>query len=164
MNIEYLYISFIVPNTTVAYPHSLMSPAGTIFAVIKYMKIAIPLWRGRVSPVFDEANRIIVVDISRGREKCRKEESILTHNPFERAQVLPKLDVNLLICGMISQKQQTALISVGIRIIPHICGPIESVIAAFLNGCLENGALLMPGCGRRKQSCFYSSRVVLNKD
>jgi predicted Fe-Mo cluster-binding NifX family protein len=124
------------------------------------MKVAIPLWQGRVSPVFDEASRILVVDISNGREKCRQEETLLAHNPFERAQVLPKLGVDLLICGMISQTQQTALDSAGVQIIPHICGPMEDVIAAFLDGRIEKGAMLMPGCGRRKRLRNNRNRVI----
>ena len=71
-------------------------------------------------------------------------------NPFERAKLLPKLGVDLLICGMISLTQQTALSSAGIRIIPHICGTTEEVIAAILDGRVENGALRMPGCGTPK--------------
>jgi predicted Fe-Mo cluster-binding NifX family protein len=123
------------------------------------MKVAIPLWQGRVSPVFDEASRILIVDISEGRENCRRQESLLTHNPFERAQMLPKLGVDLLICGMISHTQQTALNSTGVRVIPHICGPMEDVIAAFLDGRIENGAMLMPGCGRRKRLRRYRNRI-----
>ena len=115
------------------------------------MRVAIPLWQGRVSPVFDEANRILLVDISNKREKRRHEESLVVQNPFERAKLLPHLGVDLLICGMISQTQQTALASTGIRIIPHICGSMEDVIAAFLDGRIENGALRMPGCGRSKR-------------
>jgi predicted Fe-Mo cluster-binding NifX family protein len=115
------------------------------------MRIAIPLWQGRVSPVFDEASRILLVDVFEKQERNRQAESLMARNPFERAQTLPKLGVDLLICGMISQTQRTALVSAGIRIIPHICGPVEEVIAAFLDGRIENGALLMPGCGCRKR-------------
>ena len=115
------------------------------------MRVAIPLWQGRVSPVFDEARRILLVDVSEKQEQHRQEESLVVRNPFERAQLLPKLGVDLLICGMISQTQQTALVSAGIRIIPHICGSMEEVITAFLDGRIENGALLMPGCGGRKR-------------
>jgi len=115
------------------------------------MRVAIPLWQGRVSPVFDEACRILLVDVSENQEQHRQEESLIARNPFERAQLLPKLGVDLLICGMISQTQQTALASAGIRIIPHICGYMEEVIAALLDGRIENGALLMPGCGGRKR-------------
>jgi predicted Fe-Mo cluster-binding NifX family protein len=115
------------------------------------MRVAIPLWQGRVSPVFDEARRILLVDVSKDKEQHRQEESLIARNPFERAQLLPKLGVDLLICGMISQTQRTALASAGINVIPHICGCMEEVIAAFLDGRIENGALLMPGCGGRKR-------------
>jgi predicted Fe-Mo cluster-binding NifX family protein len=114
------------------------------------MRVAIPLWQGRVSPVFDEASRILLVDICEKREEHRQEESLMVRNPFKRAQLLPRLGVDLLICGMISQTQQTALASAGIRIIPHICGGMEEVIAAILDGRIESGALRMPGCGGRK--------------
>jgi predicted Fe-Mo cluster-binding NifX family protein len=114
------------------------------------MKVAIPLWQGRVSPVFDEANRILLIDIIERQEQHRQEESLTARNPFERAQMLPRLGVEFLICGMISQTQQTALESAGIKIIPHICGAIEEVIAAFLDGHIESGALLMPGCGCKR--------------
>jgi len=125
--------------------------SGTPFAISQNMKAAIPLWQGRVSPVFDEASRILLVDVVENQEQHRQEETLTARNPFERAQMLPKLGVDLLVCGMISQTQQTALVSAGIRVIPHICGPIEEVIAALLNGRIENGALLMPGCRGRKR-------------
>jgi predicted Fe-Mo cluster-binding NifX family protein len=124
------------------------------------MRVAIPLWQGRVSPVFDEANRILIVDICEGQEQRRQEESLTVKNPFERAQLLPKLGIDLLICGMISQTQQTALASAGIRIIPHICGRMEDVIAAYIDGRIENGDLLMPGCRRRERMCNRRTRLV----
>jgi predicted Fe-Mo cluster-binding NifX family protein len=126
------------------------------------MKVAIPLWQGRVSPVFDEASRILIVDISNGREKGRQEEFLHSHNPFERAHALPKLGVDLLICGMISQTQQTALDSAGIQTIPHICGCMEDVIAAFLDGRIDKGAMLMPGCGRRRRMRYHKNRMRKN--
>ena len=123
------------------------------------MRVAIPLWQGRVSPVFDEASRILLVDVFEKQEQHRQEESLVARNPFERAQMLPRLGVDLLICGMISQTQQTALASAGIRIIPHICGPMEEVIAALLDGRIESGALLMPGCGGRKRLRNRTARL-----
>jgi predicted Fe-Mo cluster-binding NifX family protein len=123
------------------------------------MKVAIPLWQGRVSPVFDEASSILVVDVVEGREKCRQKEGLLVHNSYERAQLLRRLSVEVLICGMISQAQQAALGSVGIRIIPHICGRLEEVIAAYLDGRIESGALLMPGCGRRQRLHNHGKRA-----
>jgi len=130
--------------------------------LVEDMKVAIPLWQGRVSPVFDEASRILIVDIYSGKERSRREESLLMHNPFERAQALPRMGVDLLICGMISQTQETALDSAGVKTIPHICGPMEEVIAAFLDGRIENGAMLMPGCCRRKGHRHLKNRAFKN--
>jgi predicted Fe-Mo cluster-binding NifX family protein len=115
------------------------------------MRVAIPLWQGRVSPVFDEASRILLVDISQNKEQHRKEEYLPDQNLFERARLLPKLGVDLLICGMISQTQQAAISGAGIRIIPCICGSMEEVIAALLDNRVECGELRMPGCGGSKK-------------
>jgi predicted Fe-Mo cluster-binding NifX family protein len=133
--------------------HSLQNRAlrGTPFAIKQRMRVAIPLWQGRVSPVFDEASRILLVDIFKNSELNRQEAPLLARNPFHRAQLLPTLGVDLLICGMISQTQRAALAPAGIKIIPHICGTMEEVIAAFLDGQIEDGALRMPGCGKPKR-------------
>jgi predicted Fe-Mo cluster-binding NifX family protein len=122
------------------------------------MRVAIPLWQGRVSPVFDEASRILLVDISHNQEQRRQEESLPGQNLFERARLLPKLGVDLLVCGMISQTQQAAINAAGIRIIPCICGSMEEVIAALLEDRIECSELRMPGCDSykvkiRKRQC-----------
>jgi predicted Fe-Mo cluster-binding NifX family protein len=114
------------------------------------MRVAIPLWQGRVSPVFDEASRILLIDISHNKEQQRKEEYLSDQNPFERARLLPKLGVDLLICGMISQTQQAAISAAGVRIVPCICGSMEDVIAALLEDRIDCSELRMPGCGSNR--------------
>jgi predicted Fe-Mo cluster-binding NifX family protein len=136
-----------------------LAVCGTLFAMTEPMRIAIPLWEGRVSPVFDEASRILLVDVCDKREQHRHEESLTVRNPFERAQMLPKLGVDILVCGVISQTQHTAISSAGIRVIPHICGPTDEVIAAFLEGRIENGELRMPGCRHSKRMCKRRVRM-----
>jgi predicted Fe-Mo cluster-binding NifX family protein len=115
------------------------------------MRVAIPLWQGRVSPVFDEASRILLIDVFQNKEQQRKEEYLPDQNPFERARWLPKLGVDLLVCGMISQTQQAAISAAGIRIIPCICGSMEEVVAAILEDRVECSELRMPGCGGAKK-------------
>ena len=119
--------------------------------MVQHMRIAIPLWQGRISPVFDEASRILIFDISKKQEQSHPQGALISQDPFERAQLFAKLKVDLLICGMISKAQQAAIISAGVRIIPHICGSIEDVLAAFLDGRIERGEMRMPGCGSPKQ-------------
>jgi predicted Fe-Mo cluster-binding NifX family protein len=122
------------------------------------MRVAIPFWQGRVSPVFDEASRILLIDISQNREQRREERYLADQNPFERARLLEKLGVDLLICGMISQTQQAAINSSGLRIIPHICGSTEDVVTALLENRVECSELRMPGCGQNNKTRRYPHR------
>ena len=121
------------------------------------MRIAIPIWRGRISPVFDVAGLLLLVDVQEGKEIRREEITVETLNLIARVKQLTELDTNLVICGGISWPLERMLISTGIRIIPQTCGPVEEVFQAFLAGQLTEQAFLMPGCcGRRRQ--FRSGR------
>jgi predicted Fe-Mo cluster-binding NifX family protein len=117
--------------------------------LLQGMKVAISNWQGRISPVFDVAGSILLLELEGRREKCREELELKTGDPFDRARFLSHLGADVLICGMLSHPQEIALASAGIRVIPHICGEIENVITAFLSGRLDCGALTMPGCGRQ---------------
>ena len=43
------------------------------------------------------------------------------------------------------------LVSSGVRLIPHTCGPTEEVLRAFARGQLPDDAFLMPGCCRQRR-------------
>ena len=44
------------------------------------------------------------------------------------------------------------LVSKGMEVIPHACGPVEDVLRAYVSGQLTDEAFLMPGCcGRRRR-------------
>lgn len=114
------------------------------------MRIAIPYWQGRVSPVFDQSRRLLLVEIKNGRE-IRREEITLRHNtPLLRAKDIAELGTEVLICGAISLILEQALISENIRIIAYTCGPVKDVINAFLRSRLSNPEFLMPGCARKR--------------
>ena len=116
------------------------------------MKVAIPYWQGRVSPVLDVAGRFLVVDLEAGHEVSRQDVSLGTAGPLERARELKQAGAEAVICGAISRPVESALQSVGIAVIPHTCGPVEEVLVAFISGQLNQDAFLMPGCcGRRRR-------------
>ena len=116
------------------------------------MKVAVPRWTGRVSPVFDVAKRLLVVEIERGIEVSRNEARIEERELLSRAKHVAQLGVNVLICGAISLPLEAMLASAGVRVIPHTCGPVEHVLRAFVSGSLTDQAFLMPGCcGRGRQ-------------
>ena len=117
---------------------------------VQTMKVAIPTWNGRVSPVFDVAKRLVVVKLEGDREVSR-EEAVIEETPLAaRAKRVGELGVNVLICGAISMPLEAILVSAGVRVIPHTCGTVEEVIQAFASGQLTDETFLMPGCcGRR---------------
>ena len=116
------------------------------------MKIAIPHWQGRVSPVFDVAGRVLVVEMNSGAELARQDVVLDVEDPQLRAARLAQTGANLLICGAISWPLEMALSACGIDVIPQTCGEVEQVLAAFAAGQLCQDAFQMPGCcGRRRQ-------------
>ena len=117
------------------------------------MKVAIPHWQGRVSPVFDVASHVLLVDVDAGMERRRQDVYLDADGPRARASLLADLGADVLVCGAISRQQETALSAGGVRVIPQVCGDVEEVLLAFSNGRLSHDAFLMPGrCGRRRRS------------
>lgn len=116
------------------------------------MKVAIPVWEGRISPVFDVARRVLVVELADGVEAAREDMSLQAATLPGRAKFLAELGVELLICGAISRPLEEMLAAADVQVIPHTCGPVEEVLRAFLSGQLTQQAFLMPGCrgGRRR--------------
>ncbi len=115
------------------------------------MILAIPDWQGRVSPVFDVAEQVLLVDIgNENHGQCRM-ESMKSIAPHERAQRLAELGINVLVCGAISRPLEALLIANGIRVVPLICGEVGEIVRAFCDGTLERGRFAMPGCCRKKR-------------
>jgi len=125
---------------------------GTGIAILPAMKAAISHSNGRIAPVFDVSENLFLIDMSDSGKKERKSIVITGKEPFERARELSTLGVSVLICGAISGVQETAVRSAGIEVLGFVCGEVESVISAFIEGSLTtDGPFMMPGCcGRRR--------------
>jgi predicted Fe-Mo cluster-binding NifX family protein len=107
------------------------------------MKVAIPIWHSRISPVFDVAKRLLVVDLEDGVETHRSEEVLGEVNPGKR---VANLGVDVLICEAVSYPLEAMLTSSGVQVIAQTCGEVEDVLGAFLSGRLTEEAFRMPGC------------------
>ena len=116
------------------------------------MKIAIPICAGRVSPVLDVAQRLVVAQIEAGEQISRKEESVAGSDLFSRAGRIGELGVDILICGAVSGTLEDMLRAKGVEVIPWICGPVDNVLELFISGQPFRHDYVMPGCcGRRRQ-------------
>lgn len=110
------------------------------------MKIAIPIWNDKVSPVFDTASRLLIINKKKLSEIERVEIYLGEQDISKRCRLIHSLKVNVLICGAISRPFSMMLISTGVKIISGISGLAEDVWKAYLHGSLSNSKYLMPGC------------------
>ncbi len=115
------------------------------------MRTAIPIADGRISPVFDVARRLLVVDIENEREVRRAEEVLEEPELAARARRVAELGVGVLICGAISRPLEAMLLSTGVEVISQTCGPVEDVLGAFVLGQLSEQAFVIPGCGGHRR-------------
>jgi predicted Fe-Mo cluster-binding NifX family protein len=116
------------------------------------MRLALTVWKDRISPVFDVARNILVVDVEDGIAVGRRNENFVEQDPFQKIARLVELRVQTLVCGAVSSPVAGAASAYGIRMIPFVAGDVDAVIDAFLTGSLLNPAFCMPGCrgrGRR---------------
>jgi predicted Fe-Mo cluster-binding NifX family protein len=108
-------------------------------------RIAFPEWDGRISPVFDSAGLVWVLEIVDRREVTRHCVGLARHNPDLRAAQLAQLGVEVLVCGAISQPLQRAMAALGIRVIDGVCGETAAVMDALLNHGRIPPPLRLPG-------------------
>ena len=118
------------------------------------MKVALTVWNGRISPVFDVSRKILVLDIRNGVVAGRREEAIEGIDPAQKAGKLAEWQVRELICGAVSRPLAGLFAAYGIRTIPFIAGDAEEVIEAYLARKLPNRSMAMPGCcgGSRRRN------------
>jgi predicted Fe-Mo cluster-binding NifX family protein len=110
------------------------------------MKVALPVWENRVSPVFDFAHALLVAEIENLRVRGKQHMPVDPHlPPFSQAAKLSSLGVETLICGAVSQMLEEMIKSYGIRVISAVSGDIDEVLQAHLNGTLSTAKYRMPG-------------------
>jgi len=115
------------------------------------MRIALPVYEGRISSVFDWAERLFVLD-GDGRVFTRSEVNMGGLGPMARARRLRELGVEKLLCGGISAPLVALLEEQGVEILAGLVGEVDAVVGAFERNTLEDPAYTMPGwrcCGCR---------------
>ena len=112
------------------------------------MRLAMPIWRDRLSPVMDVATRLLIIDLDDQKEIARREESIARQMAPQLARRLAELGVSVLICGGISQPLFALITAQGISVIPWMTGQSDEILSAYMDNRLHGHRFLMPGCGR----------------
>ncbi len=110
------------------------------------MKIALSFWRGRIAPVFDVSEKVVLVELQSNRAIRRREVVLVRSGPSGCLDQLRHLGVDLVICGAISRWLEKTLNQAGIRVVGFVCGDIEAIIDAVENGRVSDACFRMPGC------------------
>jgi predicted Fe-Mo cluster-binding NifX family protein len=134
----------------------------TIIVEMTEMKVAVPIWEGRVASVLDFSQKLILVELEDGGEQNRVEVPLSGRNTLEKVAELRQLGVEVLICGAVSQPMASAATSFGIQLVPYVTGAIDEVLDAYQDGRLGLRRFALPGrwlgthrgrrgwrCGRR---------------
>ena len=108
-------------------------------------RIAIPVFKSRISPVFDSCSRVLLVNLEHNRETKRTEITFEDLSVLERLRMLNRLGVTKVICAGISQSFHDKLTAAKISPISGIVGEVNEVLSAFMFDGLNDPRFYMPG-------------------
>ena len=114
------------------------------------MKIAVPIWEDKVSPVLDTATKLLIVETLNRNEIGRTEAFLDELEISRRCFRIRKLNIDVLICGAVSRTFSDMLAASGIDIIPGIAGTVEEILGAYFSDALNQSKFLMPGCKKNR--------------
>jgi predicted Fe-Mo cluster-binding NifX family protein len=97
-----------------------------------------------VSPVFDVARTLRVVDIDRSGGALSF-DAVHAVNPTHPAESLTDLGVELLICSAISSSLESSLTASGVDVVADVCGSPDEIIDALVGGDSELARFRTPG-------------------
>jgi predicted Fe-Mo cluster-binding NifX family protein len=111
------------------------------------MKVAVTVWEESVSTVCDFCNRLLIFDIEAKKARNCFPLTFETQIWPVRVNRLKALGVDVLLCGAVSRHLERMLATAGIEIISWLCGSVEEVIRAYLDGALPDTRFILPGHG-----------------
>jgi predicted Fe-Mo cluster-binding NifX family protein len=112
------------------------------------MRLGIPLWRDEVSPVFDVAAKLLIIDVEDAREVARRVIPLGTPDAPERADRLAAMGIDVLVCGVITRTLEAIVTAAGVRVVSFVCGPVEQVARLIMSGARLPSECLLPGHGQ----------------
>ena len=113
------------------------------------MRIALPIWEDKLSPLLDTASRLLVLHEEGGVNSDRFEVSLDGMDLHTRCVRIQALEIQILICGAISRLFSGMLHGSGVQVISGISGGAEDVLQAYRLESLSDPIFLMPGYKRR---------------
>ncbi|MBC2713296.1 MAG: hypothetical protein HGJ94_20555 [Desulfosarcina sp.] len=109
------------------------------------VRIAIPIYNNRVSPVLDSCTRLLIIDVERNTEVGRRELFLENFPLHERFDQMKKAAIDVVICCAISDVLDGMLQATDIQLLCGIVGDVDQVLEAFFCNKLDDSYFRMPG-------------------
>ncbi|MBT6337715.1 MAG: dinitrogenase iron-molybdenum cofactor biosynthesis domain-containing protein [Desulfobacula sp.] len=109
------------------------------------MKVALTIWGNRISPVFDSANTLMIVDLENLKISDRVYKGFDPHDLKQFSCILKNCKIDILICGAITDDRSIFIEQNGIVLIPFIFGNTDKILAILINEKHRISDFIMPG-------------------
>lgn len=113
------------------------------------MKVAVTVWEDSVSTVCDFCSCVLIFDIEANEARNPLALAFETQVWPARVNRLKDLGVDVLLCGAVSRPLERLLATAGIEVIAWLCGSVEEILRAYLDGGLPDARFTLPGFGPR---------------
>ncbi len=112
------------------------------------MKVALTIWGNRISPVFDSARKLLIVEVENNKVANKQYELFNSEIDSDLTQ-FSNLGINVLICGAISRRFSNIIETSKIKLIPFITGHADVVLKSYVKNNKIGADFFMPGCGNK---------------
>jgi len=113
------------------------------------MQVAIAAYGTRISAILETADRILLG--STDSDARLREYPMKQMGPGQWLEQLKQLNVDVLICGAVSNQWIDFLQDSGIQVIPWMRGETADVWNSFRTGNVDNSRFTLPGRRRRQR-------------
>ena len=109
------------------------------------IRIAIPIYQGRVSPVLDTCRRLLLIEFDPKKKLLRQEFFLDRLSLYERFNLIKKAKIDVIICCAVSDVLYKLIQTAGLKLISGIIGDVDLVLEAFFSNALNAPRFQMPG-------------------
>lgn len=109
------------------------------------MDICIAGYQNRVATLLETATELRLYTVENADVVSSGMTAMPVAGPHALPAYLKSLGVEIVICGGLARAAQDGFEAMGVRIIPWVKGPIETVLDAYLAGTIDQ--MIMPGRG-----------------
>lgn len=113
------------------------------------MNIAVTVWGNRVSPVFDSSRNLMITSIEECAVAGREFKPFNPKDPTDFMQTFHQNQIDVLICGAITQTQSSMIEADSIRLISFVTGFADDILASYIENPDQISLFNMPGAGRQ---------------